>query len=252
MDNWFVGIMFVPLVLLLGGIGCALRYGRAYWLISGYNTMPEEKKKNVDIQGLARFLGLCLIVGAAVCAVALALIMLGAEWGVSLLILLLPGLVYMIIKAQKYDGNARRPDGRMSTQTKVTVVLLTVVLGGVAAGVFAMINSSAAPVSYRVTADTLEVNCTFGEKVKLADIDNLELTDERPAVASRTMGSSLGEKLRGSFALKDGSAARMFVENANAPFVQFTVRKTHYFINRQAAEETKALYEELKAALDIG
>lgn len=42
-------------VLLLVVIGILIKYKKAYWLISGYNTMSAEKKKNVNIEGLGNF-----------------------------------------------------------------------------------------------------------------------------------------------------------------------------------------------------
>lgn len=38
-------IALIP-VLILVVIGFLIKYKKAYWLISGYNTMPAEKKKN--------------------------------------------------------------------------------------------------------------------------------------------------------------------------------------------------------------
>ena len=71
MEIWFpVGIgMF--LIALLGGLAAALRFGKAYWLIAGYNTMTEEQKKNVDAEGMARFIAGGLFVACAVIAVAM-------------------------------------------------------------------------------------------------------------------------------------------------------------------------------------
>jgi hypothetical protein len=250
MDKWYVLFPGIFVVLLLGGIGCALRFGRAYWLISGYSSMPEEKKKNVNIEGLGRFLGNCLLVGSGVMALCTALFALGVTWGgLAALLLLLAGVVYMFARAQRFDSNNARPGGGMATQTKVTIALLVIVLGGVVTGVLLLINASGKPVDYSVTAEALEIKCSFGETVKFADIKGLELADARPDIATRTFGSAVGEKLRGSFDLADGTAARVFVENAAPPFVHFTVGNTAYYLNCTTAEETKALFDKLEQAL---
>lgn len=250
MGNLFVLFPGIFVVLLLGGIGCALRFGRAYWLISGYNTMSEDKKKNVDIAGLGRFLGNCLLAGSGVMAASTALFALGVVWGgLAALLLLLSGVVYMFARAQKFDGNARRADGGMKTQTKVTVALLVLVLGGVLTGVVLLVNASSKPVECNVTADVLEIKCAFGATVKLQDIKGLELAQTRPDIASRTFGSAVGEKLRGSFALADGSSAQVYMENAQPPFVHFTAGNTSYYINGTTADDTKAIYDKLVQAL---
>ena len=48
-----------PLAPLLAGafvIVCSLLVKRFPMLISGYNTLPKEKRKNVDIDGLSSFM----------------------------------------------------------------------------------------------------------------------------------------------------------------------------------------------------
>ncbi len=34
-------------------LGIIIKYGRMYWLIAGYNTMPKEEKEKYDIEGIA-------------------------------------------------------------------------------------------------------------------------------------------------------------------------------------------------------
>ena len=53
-DMILTGILIFVILTVTGAI---IKYGQQHWLIAGYNTMPEEKKKNVDIAGLANFIG---------------------------------------------------------------------------------------------------------------------------------------------------------------------------------------------------
>jgi hypothetical protein len=34
-------------------LGILIKYGKMYWLIAGYNTMPREEKEKYDIEGIA-------------------------------------------------------------------------------------------------------------------------------------------------------------------------------------------------------
>ena len=70
-------------ILLLGGvllIVVGLLVKRFPMLIAGYNTMPPAKKKNVDIGGLSSL-------------------------AVIYVIYLLPYVVWMLVRAQRYDHN---------------------------------------------------------------------------------------------------------------------------------------------------
>ena len=37
-------------------LGVAIKYGKLYFLIAGYNTMSKEKQKTYDIAGIASYL----------------------------------------------------------------------------------------------------------------------------------------------------------------------------------------------------
>ena len=39
--------------LIFIGLGVAIKYGKMYVLIAGYNTMPKEKQEQYDIEGIA-------------------------------------------------------------------------------------------------------------------------------------------------------------------------------------------------------
>ena len=34
-------------------LGILIKYGKMYWLIAGYNTMPKEEKEKYDLDGIA-------------------------------------------------------------------------------------------------------------------------------------------------------------------------------------------------------
>lgn len=73
-------------------------------LIAGYNTMPKNKRKNVDIQGLKRYLSFTLS-GLGVGFILLGFFMptLLNEYSVGVVILLF--ISYILIGAQDYDQN---------------------------------------------------------------------------------------------------------------------------------------------------
>ena len=85
-------------ILLLGGvllIVVGLLVKRFPMLIAGYNTMPPAKKKNVDIGGLSSFMRrhLLELTGQT------------DTLAVIYVIYLLPYVVWMLVRAQRYDHN---------------------------------------------------------------------------------------------------------------------------------------------------
>ncbi len=44
-------MIFVAVVFVI--LGILIKYGKLYFLIAGYNTMPQKEKENYDIEGIA-------------------------------------------------------------------------------------------------------------------------------------------------------------------------------------------------------
>lgn len=92
--------------LFMIGVGFAVK--AMPMLIAGYNTMPKEKRKNVDIDGLSTFMrngfiaiGTAIIIGYYLSMwagfIALANLM--------ILIVTVSGVAILIFRAQRFDHN---------------------------------------------------------------------------------------------------------------------------------------------------
>ena len=92
-------------------IVCGLLAKRFPMLISGYNTMPEEKRKNVDIEGLSSFVQRHLVIIGCLwilLATTLALTDQQDALPVILVIYLPVYVIWMVVRAQRYDHNERK------------------------------------------------------------------------------------------------------------------------------------------------
>lgn len=125
-------LIMVAVGLLFAVLGVLIGYFRWYWLISGYNTMSEERKKQVDIEALAYFMGKCLFLIAGLQFLGAYLLYINIPEASQVIPLAVVALIiYMLFNAQKYDSGALNPDGTMKKSTKLilgTVFILFVVL----------------------------------------------------------------------------------------------------------------------------
>ena len=103
MDEIFIHILTGVFLIVVG-----LLVKRFPMLIAGYNTMPAEKKKNVDIAGLSSFMRRHLvIIGALWVLLAVVLNLTGQQDALPVVyVIYLPVyVVWMLVRAQRYDHN---------------------------------------------------------------------------------------------------------------------------------------------------
>ena len=94
MDEIFIHILTGVFLIVVG-----LLVKRFPMLIAGYNTMPAEKKKNVDIAGLSSFMRRHLVI--------IVLNLTGQQDALPVVyVIYLPVyVVWMLVRAQRYDHN---------------------------------------------------------------------------------------------------------------------------------------------------
>jgi hypothetical protein len=106
--------IYILIGLFFIAIGLAVHVCKWYSLISGYNTMSKEKKANVDTERLGRLIGIYSYVNGSVFIVMGGLHVMGLKPGMNPAIVFFSiSTVYLLIKAQKYDGNIYDANGKL-------------------------------------------------------------------------------------------------------------------------------------------
>ena len=242
-------------VLLLSGIisaavlvifGYALKHKKAYWLISGYNTMSEEKKKNVNVKELAEYMANMLYIMGGLLFLSFLFLFLKLETlGMIFLFILIPFSAFMVVKAQSFDKNTKRKDGTTKTGTKV---LIGAVIGGsilIMVGVGILLYFTGKPADFIIQENTLEITGMYGEKIDLKEVTTIELKDELPKILSKTNGSAIGSAKKGYFKLEDLGKVKLFVDTEIPPFIMIQSQDDIVFFNADSQAETEHLYHEL-------
>lgn len=105
MDEVFIHTLTGAFLIVVG-----LLVKRFPMLIAGYNTLPAEKKKNVDIEGLSSFMRRHLvIIGALWASLAVILTLTGQQDALPVIygIYVPVYVVWMLIRAQRFDHNKK-------------------------------------------------------------------------------------------------------------------------------------------------
>ena len=238
-------------------VGLTVHVFRWYFLISGYNTMPKEKKANVDVKGLGRMIGIYSYINGGV------LIAMGLLNALGLKHALIPAIVfisistvYLLIKAQKYDGNIYDENGKLREGAWKQFIFPVGVV--VAAIIFVAVLMFFSSQQTKVTFidDGVQIHGMYGDIYAWDSIKSVKMAEELPAIERRTNGSALGPNLKGYFRVKELGTVKLFVNTEKPPFIYLETDDgvTILYLNNE--DETKEIYEKIlegiKRTSDIG
>ena len=233
-------IVIIGFSILLALIGLVPRkYPK---LISGYNTMPAEKRKNVDIDAVGRLLfkGF-LLIGVATLVLYFTLKLFGVSGEIAFPIgLFAPvflGMIVLPLLSQKYDKNPRR---------KFVKYLPSGVLALIGVVVAIMVPLDARPTKAVVGEDAVEFTGSYGLTVPLAEIACCELWDDLPRIEARTNGLGLGPICKGYFRLEGLGACRLFIKHGEVPYLYMeTIKGEKIIFNSPEKGVAERLYSAL-------
>ena len=241
----FPGIMFFTVSLLVL-LGVMVKYYKAYWLISGYNTMSLEKKKNVDVVGLSRFIGNMCFVMAAIMLIATVFFMVGKEAIAGIVfVFIVPVSIYMVIKSQVFDGNTRNPDGTMKKDSKMIVGGISAFLILTLVGVGVLLYYDSQPTQYHIADGYLEIRGIYGERINISDDCEISLKHDMPKITFKSNGSSIGSMKKGNFSLEGIGSAKLFLDTSKPPFIYIQSQGRLFILNGDDRKETEELFQAL-------
>lgn len=198
--------------IIIGGFLIGLGFlVKAYpMLIAGYNTMPEEQRKNVDVDGLSSMMrnhmtgmGLLLIIGTYVFSW-LGWKSISGSWPVISILSVIP---FMAIQAQKYDHNRK-------SSTKLLVIFTVVLV--ISFGTFGFIYFSSQPPEISITENQISISGLYGTT---ASIKNLELNNALGKIEIKTNGFQIGDVYKGHFRVQGRGECLLFLQSTEGPFI---------------------------------
>jgi hypothetical protein len=217
-----------------------------HFLIADYNTMSKDIKAKVDTEGLGRLMGIYSYVNGGI------LIVMGVLHALDLKPVLLPAIiffsistVYLLIKAQKYDGNIydenKKPCKGAWKQFALPAGIVVVTLILVAALMF--FSSQQTEVTF--SDDGVQIHGMYGGIYTWDSIEAGRLMEELPAIEKRTNGSALGSNLKGHFRTTGLEPVKLFVNTHRPPFIYLETEDGVTIFNMKNEDQTQEIYEEL-------
>ena len=216
-------------------------------LIAGYNTMPKDKKKNVDIDGLSTYMrNSLIIIGLSIIAGYYVFKWIGFTVIANSMILIVTiiGVTIMVINAQRFDHNKNKSKTK---ETKLTYFILGLVI----VFVIGLIAYGYIPSKAIINNDNIKFTGMYGFEMNVSEIDNIELSDTIPTIKMRTNGFSFGVVDKGFFNLDKFGKTRLLIHSDQAPFLIISKSDADkIIINFRDKTETEQIFEEIKMLIN--
>ena len=208
--------------------------------------MSKDKKANVDTEGLGRLMGIYGYVNGGVFIVMAVLQALQVKsLQVPAIGFFIISTVFLLIKAQKYDGNVYDQDGKLRKgalrQFALPAVIAFVVLIFVAALMF----FSSRPTTVTFLETGIQIHGMYGDVYTWESIEAVELMEELPTIEMRTNGSALGSNLKGHFRTSELGSVKLFVNTRKPPFIYLETDGGITIFNLNDLDATQAAFNEL-------
>ncbi len=241
--SYVVSILMCAIVLLFIVCGILIKHKGYYWLISEYHMMPEERRDQIDIAGLSKFIGNVCFVIAAVLLLAGVMNHFNIFYGFVISIASLFFIVaYTIVHAQKYDtaietGRQSRVSGRFVVSI---LALLLIIVGS------ALIYGSAEE-DVSVSKDSIRISGIYGTDLVMSELTDVFLSRALPQIEGKSGGFDLGSMLKGDFRLKGLGEGKLYVNTRTPLFINLRYGSSFVILNFRDSSKTLELYDLIKS-----
>lgn len=232
----------IGLSLLFFAIGFILTENNAKYLLSGYNTMSEEDRKNVDIKAYIPFVrNFHIFLGISFATIGAFLIYFVSEnaGGIFLGVYPIAAYIYFISASSKYSKGLSDKWNKAAVVTLIGTLLFVVALLGYGFKENKIIFDS----------ENISFEGSYGETLPEAEIRSIELVSQLPKISIKTNGFALGTIKKGYFKTKHGEIVKLILNSGNKPAILFTKvdgKKIYYSAKEKPNEE---VLKEIKKTL---
>lgn len=235
---WGLIVSQLIIIIIFSLIGWAIRYKKAYNLISGFSSRPEVEKQQLIANGFPQKTGSLLIITAVVMVLLLPLSFTSFTYSMevqfgAMMVLLMGGFIYL----SKFDI----PSKRKRSYTISTILFIAVIGSITAISAF-----SYQGYELRVKENSFEITGMYGDEWDTGGIKHVELMEEMPDIIVRTNGVGLPTLSKGHFKVKDYGNSLLFIQKGSSPYVYIELEKRKIFINDKDPNKTVLWYEQLK------
>lgn len=210
-------------------------------MISGYSTMSEEERENVDILSVASTLkkGMVIIgIVTMICPTVFSWLKLPELAVISIIAPPLIGILILTLLVQKYNHNKQ---SKFKKQLPALIVVTTIIIVSI------MLFHGSRPTKVFISDNNIEFTGQYGLTVQTSEIEKTELLNNIPRIKLRTNGLGLGSIQKGHFILDEIGKCRLFLNLPNPPYLYIELKNGDKIIfNSTDSHYTEEVYEKIR------
>ncbi|KWW39717.1 MAG: Uncharacterized protein F083_1895 [bacterium F083] len=221
-------------------------------MISGINTMSNERLAKVDLDGLKRGLrNVLLIAGATMLLLAILTYFVHIPEAFNMIALFavtMAIVVSFVLISKRYDAGLQGEEGKKERR-KNWIVLFIVLL--VFAAVIPLFFIGTKPASIEVTEEHIEAKSgMYNASIAMNDITEVNVLTDWPDFPIRTNGIATDDVGIGHFRKKGGESCMLFVCTDGGPLLEVrTLDGKLYYLNCATEEETMEMIAKVKSVI---
>lgn len=227
-------------------IGLSVHKLKWHFLIAGYNTMSKEEQAKVDIARVGKILGIFSYVNGAAFILLGILLFYGIESAtIPIFAFFFISLVYVIIKAQKYDRNTFDEQGKRIKGKSKRFYAPIIKIGITLVLVFGLMFYFSQDTKVTFLDEGIKIHGMYGDVYTWDSITSVELKENLPTIEVRTNGADIGANLRGHFRTKEFGGVVLSVNKKHSPFIYLYAQDKLVIFNHSDPEQTKETFAKI-------
>ena len=238
-------IALIIISLIFVAIGFLLTIENADSLLSGYNSMSAEEKKNFDINSFVPyFRKFHLVLGGTLLIIGLLLYyLINPDWtGVFMSTYPLIAYCFLIWKTNKFYKVPYKKDRIKTYVVMVFMLAVFVALGG-------MFIYTLQENRVIVEKELIKITGDYGRELEKSKIKSITLIDTLPNIKVKTTGFSLQKIKKGSYKTEDNEEITLLINSDKKPIVLIEDINGHKIYYSSKERSNQDVFEELEIGI---
>ena len=234
-------IVSVLLAFIFTGIGFLITEKNAKHLLSGYNTMSDEDRKNFNLTDYLKFFKkFHVFLGTSLLIISLILFyFVDADYsGVFVGVYPVAAYIYFIWKGKRFNN-------MKDEQTKGSFIFALVIMVAVFVGIVAMFTYSLQDNPVEIRAEIIKIGGDYGIDLPIKDLKSIELVNELPEMTSKIDGFALQNIEKGLFRTSTDEKVKLLINSQNKPFILIITKTNEKIYYSSKEKSNQEIYNQL-------